>query len=520
MKWPALPDLTFWFGLVFSILLVYGQVERFEFTSYDDPEYVSDNVYVRTGLTAESIKWAATAVAVGNWMPVTLLSHVVVAQLFGMESGAHHLVNVLLHALAAVLLFAALQRATHARWPSAFVAATFALHPLHVESVAWVAERKDVLFALFGFLALYAYVRYTERPSVRGYLMVAVPFALGLMAKPMLVTFPFLLLLLDVWPLRRAQFPKVLWEKLPLFALSAADSIITYWVQHSVGAVQVIPLAFRLQTSLVACVVYIGQMFWPVDLAVFYPYHAVALWQVTLSGLLLAGISALAIYWWRTRPYAATGWFWFLGTLIPVVGIVQAGAQARADRYTYLPMVGLSILLAWGAADVIRRWPGAKTIVAVPGGVFCAGCMALTATQTAYWQNSGTLFQHAVEVTRDNYVAQNGLAIYLAQNGRGIEAIPHFEEVLRLVPGDAAIHNNLGILFGSWPGHEEQAISHFEAAVHLHPEFKEAQYNLGVALSHVPGRKAEAIAHLEAAQHIAPSSSIAQMLDRLRSGQE
>ncbi len=516
ITWPDLLDLAIYAGLVIGILLVYGQAGHFDFISYDDGEYVTENPFVHEGLTAASIKGAFTTPAVGNWIPVTVLSHILDGQLFGMAGGAHHMVNVLLHALATLFLFAALQRATHARWPSAFVAAVFALHPVHVESVAWVAERKDVLSAFFGFAALYAYVRYAERPNLRGYLIVAVLFCLGLMSKPMLVTFPFLLLLLDFWPLHRAAFPKTLLEKLPLIVLSAADSVVTYLVQGT--AVQSIPLAFRLRAALESCVVYIGQMFWPVNLAVFYPIHSVAIWEAALAAVLLLAVSAAVVYWRSARPYLTAGWFWYLGTLVPVIGIVQVGAQARADRYTYIPMVGLSIMLAWGAAEIVRKRPNTKNILITLAGISGIACMTLTARQTAFWQNSGTLFQHAVDVTENNYIAQNGLGIYLGQTGHASEAIPHLEEASRLVPDDAATHNSLGILYANLPGHQQQAIAQFEAAVRLHPDYMEAQYNLGLALSQVPGRQAEALAHYEAAQRIQPSPTVAEAIERLKTG--
>jgi tetratricopeptide (TPR) repeat protein len=346
--------------------------------------------------------------------------------------------------------------------------------------------------------------------------LVAVPLAFGLMSKPMLVTFPFLFLLLDIWPLHRAQFPKVLWEKLPLIALSAADAVVTYLVQHSTGAVQAIPFLFRLRNALVAYIIYIGQLFWPTRLAVFYPIHAVAVWQAALACLFLLAVSALAVYWWRPRPWFATGWFWFLGTLVPVIGLVQVGGQAHADRYTYIPLVGLSIILAWGAQEIRQVKPAAWIAGAI---AFCIVCMALTAQQTSYWENDGTLFQHALDVTENNFTAQNGLALYLAKHNRTAEAIPHFEEYLRLVPSDAKIHNNLGILYGALPGREKDAIAQFEAGVRLEPDFKEAQYNLGMALSKIPGRTADAIAHLDAARRIQPSATINEMIDRLRSTQ-
>lgn len=519
MTWPPLVDLAIACGILLAVLIVYGQVEHFDFTNYDDPDYVADNAYVRQGLTPASVKWAATAIVGNNWMPVTLLSHVVDTQFFGMESGGRHMENVLLHALAAIFLFAALKRATRTRWPSALVAALFALHPVHVESVAWIAERKDVLSAFFGFLALYAYVRYAEHPGLRRYLTVVVLFALGLMSKPMLVTFPFLLLLLDVWPLRRAEFPKVIWEKLPLIALSAAVSVTTWMVQGSTGAVQMIPFGYRLGNAAVACLVYIGQMFWPVRLAVFYPYHTIAAWQVAISVVLLLAVCGPVIYWRRECPYLATGWFWYLGTLVPVMGIVQVGAQARADRYTYIPMVGLFLMLAWGAADLVTRWPRLKVPAAVLAAIACTACMTLTAKQAASWQNSGTLFQHAIDVTADNYLAHSTLASYLAQTGRVSEAIPHLQEVLRIVPTDATAHYTLGTLLAGMPGRRQEAISHFEAAIRIHPDYMEAHYNLGIVLSGIPGRTSEALAHLEAAQRIQPSDTLTQIIARLRAGQ-
>jgi hypothetical protein len=259
-------------------------------------------------------------------------------------------------------------------------------------------------------------------------------------------------------------------------------------------------------------------MFWPVNLAVFYPIHSVAIWEAALAAVLLLAVSAAVVYWRSARPYLTAGWFWYLGTLVPVIGIVQVGAQARADRYTYIPMVGLSIMLAWGAAEIVRKRPNTKNILITLAGISGIACMTLTARQTAFWQNSGTLFQHAVDVTENNYIAQNGLGIYLGQTGHASEAIPHLEEASRLVPDDAATHNSLGILYANLPGHQQQAIAQFEAAVRLHPDYMEAQYNLGLALSQVPGRQAEALAHYEAAQRIQPSPTVAEAIERLKTG--
>ena len=517
-------------GLILAVLIVYAQVGRFDFTNYDDPDYVTSNPHVQAGLTLASIKWAFTAVVSANWMPVTLLSHMLDCQLFGLSSGMHHLVNVLLHIVASLMLFAVFQRATStsiqqgARWPSAFVAFVFALHPLHVESVAWVAERKDVLSACLFFAALYAYVRYAERPGLRRYLLVAAIFSLGLMAKPMLVTFPLVLLLFDFWPLRRVQLPRILWEKVPLLALSAADSIVTYFVQGSKGAITVVPYAVRLPNALTSYVVYIAKMFWPSHLAWFYMYpDAVPLWQPAAALVVLLGVTAFAILTARTRPYLITGWFWYLGTLVPVIGLVQVGAQSRADRYMYIPMVGLLAMLAWGGADVIRKWPQAKTAVVVAAALACAGCMPVTWQQASYWQNSIALYQHAADVTEDNLWARYNLAgqyyflgSQLANSGHGSEAIAQFEEALRVRPNYAEVHNNLAILLAKMPGRTDDAISHFQAALSLNPKLVEAHRNLGILLASIPGRESEALAQLEAAQKLQPDAQAARTIDQLR----
>ena len=521
-------DAGIWITLIVAIVIVYAQVGHFDFINYDDPQIVYGNLHVRGGLTVAGIKWAFTSVVVGNWMPVTLISHMLDCQLFGTVTGMHHLVNVVFHALAAVLLFLVLRRATGDRWPSAFVAFLFALHPLHVESVAWIAERKDVLSAFFWFLALYAYLRYVERPGPGRYLMVVAPFCLGLMSKPMLVTFPFALLLFDFWPLRRTQFPRILWEKLPLIALSAGASLVTYFVQGSAGAFSPISPGLRIENALTSYVIYIGKMFWPTGLAMFYMYpDSVAAWQVACAAAILLGVSGLALYTWRSHPYFVAGWFWYLGTLVPVIGLVQVGAQARADRYTYIPMVGLLWILAWGAVDVWKQWPRTKLVIASVAVVSCAGCLVLARIQAGYWQNSVTIFQHAVDVTENNFWVRRNLggahydlANSLMEGGRAAEAISHFEEAIRWRPNYPEAQNNLGILFARIPGRTAEAIAHFQAAIELDPKLEQAHRNLGMLLASIPGRAPEAIAQLEAAQRIQPNPELRQMTDRLRAGQE
>jgi tetratricopeptide (TPR) repeat protein len=519
-------DAAICFGLVFAIFAVYAQVSHFDFINYDDQALVYENPHTRAGLTIDNLRWAFTTTVIGNWMPVTLVSHLLDCQLFGMESGMHHLVNVLFHALASVLLFAVLKRATGERWASAFVALVFALHPLHVESVAWVAERKDVLCAVFWFLALYGYLRYVESPSPGRYVLIAAPFCLGLMSKAMMVTFPFALLLIDVWPLRRTQFPKTLWEKLPLIALSAVASVVTVFAQGSAKAFSQLAPALRMENALVSYVIYLRQMIWPTHLASFYMYpESLPVWQPAAALVLLVGVSWLAVYKWRSLPYFFAGWFWYLGTLVPVIGLVQVGAQSRADRYTYIPMVGLLWIVAWGARDIARIWPRAKLGFAAAGCVACIVCSVVSWRQVGYWRNGVTLFQHAVDVTENNFwmrlnlgYAHFSVGNNLMNSGHRLEAIEEFEQALRNKPDYAEADNNLGMLYANMPGHTAEAIAHFEAAVNLDPKLPQAQQNLGLLLASVPGRMPEAIAHLEEAQRLKPDAGLSETINRLRTG--
>ncbi|MDP9112524.1 MAG: tetratricopeptide repeat protein [Acidobacteriota bacterium] len=494
-------------GLILSTLAVYWQTGSFDFINYDDPVYVYQNTHVQSGLTLASIKWAFSAVVDGNWIPVTLLSHILDAQFFGMRSGLHHLMNVGFHALSAVLLFVSLRRATGARGLSAFVAFVFALHPLHIGSVAWVAERKDVLSTFFWFLALYAYVRYTDRPTLGRYLAMVAPFCLGLMSKPMLVTFPFTLWLLDLWPLRRTNWPRTIGEKLPLIVLSIGASVVTYLVQGSAGFLAMIPLATRLENAFLSYLIYIGQMFWPMRLAVYYPYPtSSAAWQAVAAFAVLLAISAGALRVWRTRPYLAVGWFWYLGTLVPVIGLVQVGSQAHADRYMYVPMIGLSIMLAWGAADVVAKWPGTKPVLAMAAAVSCVACSVLAWREAAYWRDSQTLFQRALEVTKNNALAENNLGMYLMTVQRNRVAISHFEAALEINPNYTDAHSNLGYVLSQIPERIPDAVKQYEAALLLQPANAEAQNGLGATLVR-RGDCAGAIPHFAAALHSKPEQT-------------
>jgi tetratricopeptide (TPR) repeat protein len=554
-------DVLICLALLMATFAVYAQVRRFEFVNLDDSAYTSGNLHVRRGITLEGIEWALTSQDAANWFPATWISHMLDCQFFGLDSGWHHITNVLIHGLASLLLFAFLYRATGARWRSALVAFLWAVHPLHVESVAWVAERKDVLSGFFWFLTLWAYVWYTERLSSGRYLLVLLMFCLGLMAKPMIVTLPFVLLLLDFWPLRRLSFPVqaqgggkwrpgvIILEKAPLMALSLAVSVITYLAQHRGGAVKALsafPIGLRFENALISCVVYIVQMFWPARLAVIYPYpRHIPAWQAVLAGLALAGASMIVVRLRRRCPYLAMGWLWYLGTLVPVIGLVQVGLQARADRYTYIPMVGLSIMVAWAVAEAARH-PRVKLVAALVMSLVCLTCAALAWLQVQHWRNSETLFRHALEVTAENAAAQVNLANYLVNvPGKLPEAVGLWEAALRIDPDSVTAHTGLGNALARIPGrlpesfpqfqaalrlapdwpipHNElgnallkagrlpEAIAQFNAALRLDPDYADAHYNLGVALSEIPGRSAEAMSEYQAALRIKPDYAEAQL---------
>jgi protein O-mannosyl-transferase len=502
-------DWWIYLALIVASLAIYGQARQFDFVNFDDHQYVRDNPYVRQGLTAQSVAWAFTSGDDANWFPVTRLSHLLDGQLFGNASGPPHLVNAMLHALAALLLFAFLRRATGARWPSAFVAAAFAFHPLHVESVAWVSERKDVLSACFWFLALWCYARYAERPNPARYLAVAAAFALGLMAKPMIVTLPFVLLLLDAWPLgrwRTRPWGALMWEKAPLLALSAASAIVTLLVQRRGGAVDSLgnfPGGLRLENVLVSYVMYIVQTLWPSRLAVIYLRPlSLPVWQPVLAGFAIAGVTVLVLSRRREFPYLSVGWSWYLGTLVPVIGLVQVGSQARADRYMYVPMVGLAIMATWGAADAAKRWPPMRPVVASFAVAACVGMMAVTWIQIGYWRNNVSLWEHAIAVTSHNSLAHYNLALaYLDMPDRRREAIEQFQATIADRPDYAPAHNNLGVALERTPGGMAEAVGEYRAALAIDPDYADAHNNLGEALMKL-GRLPEAVDEFETALRI------------------
>jgi Flp pilus assembly protein TadD len=463
------------------VFWVYWPVGHYDFVNYDDPDYVTANPPVAQGVTADSIRWALTSGDAANWLPLTRLSYLFDRQLFGADSGAEHLVNVFLHACTAILLFLFLRAATNCLWPSVGVAFFFALHPLHVESVAWISERKDVLCAFFFLATLCAYLWYVKRPRAARYGAATVSFALALMSKPMAVTLPFVLLLLDYWPLRRRGSWR---EKVPFFLLAAVSAAVTLAVQQSSGAVKALanfPLPLRMENAFTSYAVYIGQTFWPARLAVFYPFPAdIPVWKPLLgAAVLFAGFGCT----WRFRQhrYVVTGWLWFVITLVPVIGIIQVGAQSHADRYMYLPMTGLLIMLAWGALNCVQRWPRLKSAVLTLGATCAVACAVSASVQLRTWRNSGTLFEHALRVTRDNYIAEHNLGSYLlGQPGQLAAAEDHLRKALALNPDSVQARNDLGIALAK-DGKEAEAAKEFQSAARLDATAEQPRRNLETA---------------------------------------
>jgi len=463
---------------------VFLQTGDHGFINFDDPGYVTENSCVKGGLTGENVAWAFSATAMSNWHPLTWLSHMLDVELFGLAPRGHHLTNVFFHAASTLLLFFLLAQITGAPWRSLFVAALFALHPLHVESVAWVAERKDVLSGFFWFLTLLLYAGYVKRGGTARYLLALLSFAAGLMAKPMLVTLPVVLLLLDHWPLRRSPLWALVKEKIPFFALSAASAVVTLIAQEQGGAMKTldaIPLEPRAGNAVIAYVKYIGKMFWPADLAMLYPFPgSIPLWQVFCASLLLLLVSALAIVWRRRHPYLVTGWFWFLVTLVPVIGIVQVGGQSMADRYTYIPLTGLFLACAWGVSDLLQGWRYRKAVLPVLAAMVVAASGAVAWRQVGYWRDNITLYRHTLEITDGNYLIRNNYGIALAQEGRLDEAIDRYLASLKIDPNRPATHNNLGFAYFR-KGMVDHAILQFQMANALNSDYAEAHNNLGIA---------------------------------------
>jgi tetratricopeptide (TPR) repeat protein len=498
-----------WICLVLGILniLVYAQVWQHDFVSFDDPQYVTENVHVKAGLTWAGVRWAFTTGEVGNWHPLTWISHMLDVQLFGVRPGPHHLTSLVLHVVNSLLLFGVLWRLTGAQYRSAFVAALFALHPMHVESVAWISERKDVLSTFFWFLGVWAYTDYVREKKWTRYALVLLCLTLGLMSKPMLVTFPFALLLLDYWPLQRRLDARLIVEKIPLFALVAASSVVTFLAQSRSGAVSALaalPLTSRVANAAIAYVGYIRKIVWPTQLAVLYPYSRDFGWRLGVAVVLLIAVTILAISARRHR-YVLVGWLWYLGTLVPVIGIVQVGIQSMADRYTYVPSIGLFIIVAWGVPDLLVALPWRRSALLAAAAVVISACALTARAQVQYWKDSLTLWEHAAGVTPRDAHVETALGSVLSEKGNVAEATAMFMDALELEPSFAEAHNKLGVALAD-QGHVAEAIPQYEAAIRFKPSLAEAHYNLGNALA-AQAKLDEAIAQYHDALRLRPDDA-------------
>jgi len=492
-RWTLIGISIFLIALTWA---VFAQTGNYQFVNYDDPLYVLDNAHVRAGLTWRGIAWAFTHVHSQNWHPLTTMSHMLDCQLFGLNPGAHHLVNVFFHSIAAVLLFILLAQITNRIWASAFVAAVFAIHPLRVESVAWIAERKDVLSGVFFMLTLLAYFRWTRKQTVGRYLAMSILFGCGLISKPMLITTPIILLLLDYWPLNRfsgATLSKLVIEKIPLFALSAGSCVATLWAQNfALGSTQFLPLQWRVTNALFSYFEYVRQMFWPVDLIPFYVHleNRLEIWRLLIAAISLIALTAIVIVRRKQNPYLLVGWLWYLVMLIPVIGIVQVGLQGHADRYTYLPQIGLDIALVWLIWDLTksclpRRSASAKAgrpqkiVLSSAAAIVLVTLSSLSWKQTTHWRDTEALWRHTLAVTPDSDVAHAGLGGILFVRGQIDESIDHYERALRLRDGNVAAHFGLGRALAA-KQKTDPAIFHFQKALSIQPDNIGASNDLGV----------------------------------------
>jgi tetratricopeptide (TPR) repeat protein len=494
--------------LAAATLYAYWHVQSFPFVLYDDPLYILDNKIVKQGLTAQGLVSAFSSFTAANWHPLTLISHMADVQLYGLNAAGHHWTSVVIHTVNTVLLFLVLRAMTLCTWPSALVAALFALHPLHVESVAWVAERKDVLSAFFWFAAMGAYLGYVRQLGPWRYGLVLLLFSLGLLSKPMLVTFPFFLMLLDYWPLNRyvhartildrywpAQnpsawqaFSRLAAEKIPLFLLSVISSILTLLAQKGGGAfisIQSLPIKLRLANALDSCFGYLSKMIIPVNMAFYYPMgREILFWQIAIYAILLVLITILVIAAMRRYPFLFVGWFWYVGTLVPVIGIVQVGTQAMADRYTYVPLIGIFIMAAWGMKSIADKYSWAKSLFSTISIALIPVLIVMTGQQAMIWRDSETLFTHALVVTERNPVAHNNLAAVYLESGRLQEAIPHIRRALEISPFDAQANGNMGAAFFMQQKYED-AERHLMRALEVEPSNVSFQVHLATILANV-----------------------------------
>lgn len=500
--------------LLLAVVIIFGQTLEFNFINLDDDVGISDNPWVQEGLTVDSVRWAFTNRRLGNWDPATWISHVIDWQLFGDNAGGHHLTNLLLHAGAAILLFLALRKMTGVLWPCALAAALFAVHPLRVESVAWITERKDVLSGFFFMLTLLAYAGYARhgRFSTVRYLAMIVCFTLGMLSKPMLVTLPCALLLLDYWPLRRFSAKRstedtlrlLTIEKIPLFVIAAVCCVITVWAQH-VPDYEHGPWEWKIGNSAISAVNYLARFFYPINLA---PLETRTAFDLPITravgcAMILLGISIIAFLRPRKRPYLPVGWLWYVGMIIPVIGLVPFGTQAMADRFTYLPQIGLCIALAWGAAELCRARPRMLTVCAAASALVIVVLMACAWQQTTYWRDSETLLKRTLACTSNNYMAHNSLGIALAKNDKFDEAAVQYRKAIELLPNYSSAHYNLGVMEGR-RGRLYEAITQFRKALQANPNLATAHNNLADSLLAI-NRIDEAIEHARAAIQLVPN---------------
>lgn len=492
-----LPQFKISIFLFLITLAVFWQLPSHDFVNIDDSVYITTNPHIKEGFTIDSIQWAFTSFRAEFWHPLTWLSYMLDVELYGTIPGGYLITNLLLHIASTILLFIFLMRVTNCVWRSALVAALFAVHPLHVESVAWISERKDLLSTLFWMLTMLFYARYVNHPKWVGYFAFSVFFLLGLMAKPMLVTLPFVLLLMDFWPLRRFNLfnqnssnknlnHKLIYapiiEKIPLFILSVLFSFITLVAQKSgqgLASFGLFPLKTRIANALMSYAGYLGKTFYPFHLAVFYPYeftfHA---WQIIISSFVLIFITISTLYFIKKWPYLITGWLWYLGTLFPVIGIVKfGGAFAMADRYTYIPLIGIFIIIAWGGNDLMRRIGLKKILIPTFASLLLLILMVTSWVQASYWKNSITLFSHSLNVTKNNFLAHKNLGTAFINQGRIDKALPHFQEAIRLSPDNPTAQLNIGTCYLFY-GEFDKAITYFQKALALYPAYQKARINL------------------------------------------
>lgn len=505
--------------LIVTSCAAFGRIAGNDFINFDDDYYITENNQIKSGINSGSIKWAFTSLAVSNWHPLAWVSHMMDWSLFGPNASGHHLVSLLLHVGAVILLFLFLNKTTNNIWPAAFAAAFFALHPLRVESVAWVSERKDVLSMFFGMASLYAYAFYVESQKLSKYLLCLILFALALMSKPMLVSLPFVLMLLDYWPLgrwqkvwsgpieSRYQFAgKLLWEKAPFILLTIASIIVTFLAQdkgNSIITVESLNFYQRLSNAIFSYVAYLGKIFWPADLAVFYPYQlSIPLWKILAFALILILITIAVLYYIKKLPFLFVGWFWYLGTLVPVIGLVQVGTQSMADRYTYLPSIGIAIVLAWLIPFLFQRTGLRKKLLFSMAIAIVCVLGFLTWMQCGYWKDSTTLFNHALRVTKDNYLAHNNFGVALSTQEIIKEAINHYDEAIRIKPDYAEAYYNRGTSYNKI-GEYERSIEDFGISIRIKPDYAEAYYNRGIAYASM-GNSQHAIKDYDKAIRIKP----------------